>query len=261
MIIKYVLKKRYRLQHQLLDWILIFVVTISIVWSSYKIKEWIHNVCCNPVSYMIVTGKRNYTTDTDIHQLIVKLGVLGTFITQDVNIIQKQIESLPWIQQVSVRKQWPDTLKIHIIEYIPLTYWNDFHIISTTGIIFKVPKEYRDNNKKVMPSLYGPEGSERAVLANYYAFNEILKSIKFQIKSVQMDTRYSWQLILQDNIHLKLGRNNIIERLYYFIKIYPILFQKINDNNTCIDYIDLRYRSGFAVRWSSNSITPVLRGK
>ncbi|URJ27384.1 cell division protein FtsQ/DivIB [Candidatus Blochmanniella camponoti] len=252
MIIKYVLKKGYKLQHQLLDWILIIVTTISIVWGVYKIREWIHNACCSPVSYMIVTGERNYTTDTDIDQLIVKLGVLGTFITQDVNIIQKQIESLPWIQQVSVRKQWPDTLKIHIIEYIPLTYWNDFYIISTKGIIFRVPKEYRDNDQKVMPSLYGPEGSERVVLANYYAFNEILKSSKFHIKSVHMDTRYSWQLILQDNIHLKLGRNNIIERLYYFIKIYPILIQKINDNNTCIDYIDLRYRSGFAVRWGSN---------
>ncbi|URJ24065.1 cell division protein FtsQ/DivIB [Blochmannia endosymbiont of Camponotus sp.] len=249
------------MRHQLLDWILISVATISIVWSAYKIREWIHNVCCSPVSYMIVTGKRHYTTDIDINQLIVKLGVLGTFITQDVNIIQKQIESLPWIQQVSVRKQWPDTLKVHITEYIPLAYWNDLQTISTTGIIFRVPKEYRDNDKKVIPSLYGPEGSERVVLANYYVLNEILKSIKFQIKSVQMDTRCSWQLVLQDNIHLKLGRNNIIGRLYYFIKIYPILIQKINDHNTCIDYIDLRYRSGCAVRWGSHSITPVLCSK
>ncbi len=29
--------------------------------------------------------------------------------TQDVNIIQSQIERLPcWIKQASVRKQWPD---------------------------------------------------------------------------------------------------------------------------------------------------------
>lgn len=253
------LKKGYKFLYQLLDCILISIATISIIWSVYKIKIWVNFTCCSPVSYMIVTGKRFYTTDTDIHQLIEKLGALGAFVTKDVNIIQKQIESLPWIQQVSIRKQWPDILKIHIVEYIPVAFWNDFQTISTTGTIFKVPKKYRgDDDTTVIPLLYGPEGSEQTVLANYYVFNEILKSSKFQIKSVKMDTRYSWQLILQDNIHLKLGRNNIIERLCYFIKIYPILIQKINNNNKCIDYIDLRYRSGFVVKWASNSITPAL---
>ncbi|STM08208.1 cell division protein FtsQ [Escherichia coli] len=43
---------------------------------------------------------------------ILALGEPGTFMTQDVNIIQTQIEQrLPWIKQVSVRKQWPDELK------------------------------------------------------------------------------------------------------------------------------------------------------
>lgn len=249
MIIKYGSKQKYRYQHQLLSWILISIAIISIAWSAHKVRTWIHNSYCGPISYIIFTGKRHYTTDIDINQLIVKLRVLNAFITQDVNVIQKQIESLSWIQQVSVRKQWPDTLKIHIVEYIPLACWNNFQIISTTGIIFKVPKEYRNDDKKTMPSLYGPEGSEKNVLANYYVFNEILKSVKFQVKSLHMDTRYSWQLILQDGIHLKLGRNNMIERLYYFIKIYPILIHKMNDNKKYIDYIDLRYRSGFSVRW------------
>ncbi|WP_159714726.1 cell division protein FtsQ/DivIB [Blochmannia endosymbiont of Camponotus nipponensis] len=255
------LKSGYTFYHQILDWMLILVVVIGVVWSVLTIRDWVCKFCCFPMSYMILTGERHYTTKADINKLIVELGVLGTFITQDVNVIQKKIECLPWIQQVSVRKQWPDTLKINIVEYIPLAYWNDLQTMSTTGIIFSIPKEYQDNNTKLMPSLYGPEGSEHIVLANYYVFNEILKSINFPIKSVKMDRRYSWQLVFQNNVHLKLGRNNIIERLYYFIKIYPILLHTINDNNKCIEYIDLRYRSGFAVRWISNSIVAVLCNK
>ncbi|WP_331828405.1 cell division protein FtsQ/DivIB [Candidatus Blochmannia sp. SNP] len=262
--VKYSLKlspnRYYKFHHPLLDWILLFIAIIGVVWIFYYVKTWIYNSCCCPVSCMIVTGNRYYTTNTDINQIIIKLGVLGTFITQDINIIQKKIECLPWIQQVSIRKQWPDTLKIHIVEHIPLAYWNNLQNISITGTIFSIPKKYKNNDTKI-PYLYGPKGSEKTVLTNYHIFNEILKSNKFQIKSIKMDTRYSWQLILQDNIHLKLGRNNIIERLYYFIKIYPILLQEINENNKYIDYIDLRYRSGFAVRWISSSITPVLYNK
>ncbi|URJ28034.1 cell division protein FtsQ/DivIB [Candidatus Blochmannia vicinus (nom. nud.)] len=252
----------YQFRYPLLDWILLIIAVIGVVWIFYCIKTWIYNSCRYPVSYIIVTGNRRYTTNTNINQIIIKLGALGTFITQDINIIQKEIEYLPWIQQVSIRKQWPDTLKLHIVEYVPLAYWNNSQTISVTGTIFSIPKEYQnqDNDTKI-PYLYGPKGSEKAVLTNYHIFNAILKSNKFQIKSIQMDIRYSWELILQNNIHLKLGRNNIIERLYYFIKIYPVLLQEINNNNKYIDYIDLRYQSGFAIRWISNSITPVLYNK
>ncbi|URJ31437.1 cell division protein FtsQ/DivIB [Blochmannia endosymbiont of Camponotus sp.] len=263
-IIKYGLKpiKYYQFRHPLSDWIVLFIAVIGVVWIFYCIKTWIYNFCCYPLSYIIVTGNRYYTTNTDINQTIIKLGALGTFITQDINIIQKEIECLPWIQQVSIRKQWPDTLKLHIIEHVPLAYWNNSQIISVTGTIFSIPEEYQnqDNDAKI-PYLYGPKGSEKAVLTNYHIFNAILKSNKFQIKSIKMDIRYSWQLTLQDNVHLKLGRNNIIERLYCFIKIYPILLQEIKKNNKYIDYIDLRYQSGFAVRWISSSITPVLYNK
>ncbi|URJ25225.1 FtsQ-type POTRA domain-containing protein [Candidatus Blochmannia ocreatus (nom. nud.)] len=227
---------------------------ISIYLCIIKITKFLNNFDYCPITYVIITGQRQYTTNSIINQIITQSGQLGTFITQDVNIIQKNIESLPWIQQVSVRKHWPDTLKINIIEYIPLAYWNNIHIISTTGVLFDLPLDYQNNCLKLMPLLYGTEGSEKTVLNNYLIFNAILKSSKFQIKLIKMDVRFSWTIVLDNNIHLILGRNNIIEQLYFFIKIYPILLNKINTENKYIDYIDLRYHSGFAVKWISNSI-------
>ncbi len=58
--------------------------------------------------------------------------------TRDVNIIQTQIEQrLPWIKQVSVRKQWPDELKIHLVEYVPIARWNDQHMVDAEGNTFQ----------------------------------------------------------------------------------------------------------------------------
>ncbi len=82
--------------------------------------------------------------------------------TQDVNIIQSQIERLPWIKQASVRKQWPDELKIHLVEYVPIARWNDQHMVDVEGNSFSVPADR--TNKQNLPMLYGPEGSENEVL-------------------------------------------------------------------------------------------------
>lgn len=89
----------------------------------------------------------------------------GTFMTQDVNIIQSQIERLPWIKQASVRKQWPDELKIHLVEYVPIARWNDQHMVDVDGNSFSVPTDRV--NKQNLPMLYGPEGSENEVLQGF----------------------------------------------------------------------------------------------
>ena len=28
-----------------------------------------------------------------------------------------------------MRKQWPDELKIHLVEYVPVARWNDLHMV------------------------------------------------------------------------------------------------------------------------------------
>lgn len=237
--------------------IILIVITLGMIAMSYKLVTWIYIHCNNPLSYIIVTGNRQLTTNYDVQILIEKLGTLGTFITQDINIIQKNIAQLPWIKQVSIRKQWPNALKIHVIEYIPKAYWNDDSIISMEGVVFKIPKHQRYNNyfnNLKIPILCGPANKSQDVLYNYMIFEKILKSSIFQIKSIKMDICFSWQLTLKNDICLKLGRHNVVDRLLYFVKIYPALVQKIYKQNRHIDYIDLRYKSGVAIKWMNETI-------
>ncbi len=100
--------------------------------------------------------------------------------TQDVNIIQSQIERLPWIKQASVRKQWPDELKIHLVEYVPIARWNDQHMVDVDGNSFSVPSDRV--NKQNLPMLYGPEGSENEVLQGFREMGQVLAKDRFTLK-------------------------------------------------------------------------------
>ncbi len=233
---------------QLAGLLFLMMVLAIMVWSGWMVVGWMKDVHRLPLSRLVVTGHRYYTTNDDIRQAILSLGAPGTFMTQDVNVIQQQIERLPWIKQASVRKQWPDELKIHLVEYVPVARWNDLHMLDAGGKVFSVPAERMGN--QAMPMLYGPEGGEQDVLAGYHAMNDVMVANKFQLKTVSMSARHSWQLTLADDTRLELGRDDRTQRLQRFIGIYPVLLQQARTDNKRISYVDLRYDAGVAVGWA-----------
>lgn len=85
--------------------------------------------------------------------------------TLDVNEVQQQAERIPWLRQVTVRKQWPDELKIHLVEYVPYARWNDSQMVDDAGQVFSLPAELTE--KDSFPMLYGAQGSEQDVLSGY----------------------------------------------------------------------------------------------
>lgn len=75
--------------------IFLLMVLGTILWGGWVVIGWMKDANRLPLSKLVVTGERHYTTNDDIRQAILALGAPGTFMTQDVNIIQQQIERLP----------------------------------------------------------------------------------------------------------------------------------------------------------------------
>ena len=192
---------------------ILFLLTVlcTVFVSGWVVLGWMEDAQRLPLSKLVLTGERHYTRNDDIRQSILALGAPGTFMTQDVNIIQSQIERLPWIKQASVRKQWPDELKIHLVEYVPIARWNDQHMVDAEGNTFSVPTGRA--NKQVLPMLYGPEGSASEVLQGFRDMGQVLAKDRFTLKEAAMTARRSWQLTLNNDIKLNLGRGDTIKRL------------------------------------------------
>ncbi len=222
-------------------------VLCTVFISGWMVLGWMEDAQRLPLSKLVVTGERHYTRNDDIRQSILALGSPGTFMTQDVNIIQSQIERLPWIKQASVRKQWPDELKIHLVEYVPIARWNDQHMVDVDGNSFSVPSDRV--NKQNLPMLYGPEGSENEVLQGFREMGQVLAKDRFTLKDAAMTARRSWQLTLTNGIKLNLGRGDTMKRLARFVELYPVLQQQAQTDGKRISYVDLRYDSGAAVGW------------
>ena len=234
--------------------IFLLLVIGTMLAGGAAVLKWMNDASRLPLSRLVVTGKTHYTTNDDIRQAILSLGAPGTFMSQDVNVIQQQIERLPWIKQVSVRKQWPDELKIHLVEYVPVARWNDLHMVDAEGKSFSVPANHI--GKETLPLLYGPEGNEQDVLDGYRQMSAVLAASKFSVKAASMTARHSWQLVTGDVVRIELGRSDNMKRLKRFIELWPVIQQQATADNKRVSYVDLRYDSGAAVGWAPAFIEP-----
>lgn len=228
--------------------IFLLLVLTTMVAGGMMVLKWMDDASRLPLSKLVVTGDMRYTTNDDIRQAILSLGAPGTFMSQNVDVIQQQIERLPWIKQVSVRKQWPDELKIHLVEYIPVARWNIQHVVDAQGVSFSLP--INPKLKQSMPSLNGPEGSEKEVMDGFYQMSDVLRQAHLQLDTVTMSPRHSWQLITSDNMRIELGRDEIAQRLQHLVSLYPGWIKEGLAENKRISYVDLRYNSGAAVGWT-----------
>src|SRR5439155_5826843 len=125
--------------------------------------------------------------------------------------------------------------------------WNDTSLLSAAGDLFSPsPKTY----PKELPQLAGPEG-EQILMAQYYSkMNSVLLPLHFKIARLELTPSMAWSITLENGMKLSIGHKDVLTRLNHFVKVYPKI---VGDRVAEVEYIDLRYQNGMAVRWKTIS--------
>ncbi|ATF08966.1 cell division protein FtsQ/DivIB [Candidatus Enterovibrio altilux] len=227
---------------------LIFVI-LGITWSLLRVLTWMGDAKQLPLSQIVVQGQLIYLSSIEVRDAVLQLGQLHSFILQDVDAIHSAIFALPWVANVEVRKQWPNTLQVNVTEYHPEAIWNGSQLLDIYGVAFSAnPNDVLD---QVLVSLYGPVGSEYAVLSAWREMQRILAPTKLEIVKLVLNDRRSWRMVTQDGTRIELGRDSRKERLERFVN----MFDEINKVCRTIQYVDLRYDTGAAIGWKEPNVS------
>lgn len=202
-----------------------------------------------PIEKVIVEGKLKNLDVKKFEALIAQHAHSG-FFSVNVAQIEKAATRSDWVRTASVRRIWPDTLKLSITEHEAVARWNDRSLINRHAEVF-APKTLVI--QKDQPELKGPEGMHKQVLQQYLKLSPEFASLGLQIHSLEMDDRYSWRLVTGSKtedykLALLLGREHVDKSVERFIEAFSGPLAK---NMKDIKYVDLRYTNGFAVRWNS----------
>ncbi len=230
------------------------VVLFSLITISWWLTQHFIGQESAPVTSIIISGEMPYSERSDIINAIDRVD-MGNFFQVDVNEVQNHVLALPWVYSVAVRKQWPNELKIYVVDQNPVALWNGNFLINQLGQVFQADIARVTH---YLPNFFGPEGSELMALKNYRDLNTLLDYKALAIDELVLSERFSWQLTLNDGVTLNLGREERVERVQRFMDVYPIIQAQLKakiiaekQKNQAVDYIDLRYDTGLAVGWKT----------
>ena len=177
---------------------------------------------------------------------VVRPQVKGGFFNLDVGAVQAAAQSLAWVDRASVRRVWPDKVRIHVREQRPVAWWGEDALLNERGEVFA-----REGHevRAALPRLSGPEGREPALLEQYRQLAQLVSASSLHIASLRQDPRRALELTLNTGVKVQLGRNDALARMRRFMRAYTSLVASREEQQ--LERVDLRYSNGFAVRWIS----------
>ncbi len=213
------------------------------LYSLYRVAMDANQV---PLRRLQVQGELQYVSSDDVRAVLVQQP-LGSFFSADVNTIRTQVESLAWVNRASIRKEWPDLLRVFVVEQQPLAHWNSNRrkqaLVNTVAEVFEADISVLT---QPLPSLYGPETAVAETVEQYRSVQELLQLNGHQVSELRLSERFAVEVVLQSGLQLRLGREALLERVQRFIDMYP---QLSRHKQQPIEYVDLRYDTGVAVSW------------
>lgn len=197
-----------------------------------------------PVRRVVIEGELHHLNDRELIQAM--RPYLGArFFDLDVSAMHVALSSLPWVQSVAVRKQWPNAVALHLRERVPAARWHETALVTAEGEVFMPPA--LDGSVLGLPLLRGPDSQAApALLAALARWQNTLTLVTARIDELTVDARGAWSMHLADGSVLQLGRDEMDTRLLRYAQVVvPALGARLAE----VTRVDLRYSNGFAVAW------------
>jgi cell division protein FtsQ len=229
------------------DWVKPLLALLTVAGSALGLTlmlEWMNDPQQWPVNNVRIEGNFRHLQEAQLQQTVEPLAAAGFFV-MDVTEIQKSLQSLAWVDRVSVRRVWPDQLHIGALEQQAVAHWGTSSLINARAEVFKPEQAVTLNG---LPRLAGPDGHQQRVLAMYKEMQALLKPLQLSVARLNLDARRAWQLELSNGLTLAVGRNHPLQRVARFVKVYPAILAAGKGQ---LMGIDLRYSNGFAAHWQA----------
>ena len=169
------------------------------------------------------------------------------FFSLDIHQLQQSLHARPWAESVSVRRIWPDKLRITIKEKKPVARWDGNHLLSETASVYKADTGAFSH----LPIIHAAGHQPEWALRQFYRLEARFNSVDERLVALRVDNRGALNVELINGLQIKLGRNDIDHKIDRLVAIY---LQQILPRREQIQRLDLRYSNGFAVAWKEEAL-------
>jgi len=167
----------------------------------------------------------------------------GGFISLDLDGLSRTIGRLPWVDQVRIRRQWPNGLHITLIEQRPAARWGETGLLNVRGELFIADSRHVPAG---LPFLAGPPGTEAEVVKRFLEARSYLLPHGLDVVGLVRDPRGAWDMTLSNGVAIRLGRHRVDQRIRRYS---DLVLDIVGADPGKVEYVDMRYSNGFAIGW------------
>ena len=159
------------------------------------------------IKYIEVNGV-NLSDSKKIKEISSNKG--NSLLNFDLKNTAEEIKNLEWIKKVNIKKIFPDTLSIEIIENVPFAYLlkdQKIYLIDSDGeLIIEKNEEEMIKNQRLILSGYESDLNLSNIISN---LNIYYPDILSQVKEMEFIERRRWNLIFNNDLLIKLPESKI----------------------------------------------------
>ena len=176
----------------------------------------------------------------------------GNFFTVSLQATREAFESVPWVREAVVRREFPNRLRVVLREHQAVAFWGadgDVKLVNSFGEVFEANSG--DVEQDDLPRLTGPDGQSAQVLQMYQTVKPLFEPLDLAIEQFALSPHGSWSAGLDSGARIELGRGSeqeVVERTRRFVQTLTQVTSRHNRRADAVVSADLRHGDGYAVR-------------
>lgn len=147
-----------------------------------------------------ITGQSE-TSEVDVLDSLA-FGSFPSLLTLDLETARARVEALPWVKQATLKKLFPDTLEIEIVERQPYALWQHGGAISLIDDVGAVITDRFGGRYAGLPLVVGRGAGER--VAEYTALIAGFPDIASRAQAGVLVSGARWTVVLDNGLQLML---------------------------------------------------------
>lgn len=176
----------------------------------------------------------------------------GNFFTVSLPATREAFETVPWVRQAVVRREFPNRLRVVLQEHQAVAIWGadgDVKLVNSFGEVFEA--NAGDVEQDELPRLKGPPGESVQVLEMYRAVQPLFEPVDLSVEQLALSGHGSWNVQLDTGAVIELGRGSVdevVQRTRRFVQTLTQVTSRYGRNAEAVVSADLRHGDGYAVR-------------
>ncbi len=209
-----------------------------------------------------VHGRFNQVDGEQV-QRIAAAALDGNYFSVSLRHLENEITKIPWVFSASLRRQWPATIVVDVVEVQPVARWGEKQWLNFTGdLIDRQP----GGSDRDLPLLSGAADQQQIVWKAYRKWSGRFAANGLALEQLSLDATDLWRLKLSlgalasnrgqaaaaatkispATVTMVVDQANSFPRIERFIEA---LNQELIVQFPQMKTIDLRYPNGFAIGW------------